>query len=143
MSATAEQAGFVFDEWHRLMKARDGRGLAALYTDDAVLESPLVARVLGTDSGVVRGRDAVDHFLTEMTRRRPDDGRLPSLHRTGDFVFDGHTLCWEYPRETPHGDQLDLAEVMELQGNRIRRHRIYWGWRGVGHIAANPVSQGW
>lgn len=141
VTATAEQAQFIFDQWHRLIQARDGAGLAALYTDDAILESPLVPRVLDTDNGVVQGRNALDHFIDEITRRRPDDDQLPSLYRTGNFTFDGQTLIWEYPRQTPDGDQLDLIEVMELDGARIRHHRIYWGWRGTEHIIANAVHK--
>ena len=38
-------------------------------------------------------------------------------------------------------DSLDLVEVMELDGARIGRHRIYWGWRGTEHIIANAVSK--
>jgi hypothetical protein len=37
-------------------------------------------------------------------------------------MFDGHTLIWEYPRQTPGGDQVDLVEVMELDGARISHH---------------------
>jgi len=38
---------------------------------------------------------------------------------------------WEYPRQTPDGEQMDFVEVMELHDGLIRRHRVYWGWRGV------------
>lgn len=141
MTATPQQARFVFEEWHRLITARDGVGLAALYTGDAVLESPLVPRVLDSDSGVVHGGAGLAEFISEVTRRRPEEDRLPSLYRTGEFMFDGQTLIWEYPRETPHDDQLDLVEVMELDGPRIRRHRIYWGWRGTEHILADALAK--
>lgn len=141
MAATHDQAQYVFDRWHRAIEARDAPGLAALYSDDAVLESPLVPRVLdGAGTGVVRGREALAHFLKVITRSRPEHDELPSLWRTGGFVFDGETLIWEYPRQTPQGDQLDLVEVMELDGARIRRHRIYWGWRGTQHIIANALD---
>jgi hypothetical protein len=102
--------------------------------------SPLVARVLDVDTGVVAGRAHLDHSLGEITRRRPDED-LPSLYRTGKFLFDGETLIWKYPRETLGEDQLDLVEVIELDGARIRRHRIYWGWRGTEHIIANAVAK--
>src|SRR5699024_4799058 len=46
------------------------------------------------------------------------------------------TLCWEYPRATPGGDQTDLVEVMDLDGPLIRHHRIYWGWHAVPLLAA-------
>jgi len=42
-------------------------------------------------------------------------------------MFDRHTLIWEYPRQTPDGDQVDLVEVMELDEARISHHRIYAG----------------
>lgn len=141
MTATAEQAQFVFQQWHERIEARDGAKLAQLYTDDAVLESPLVPRVLDQGTGVVQGRAELDHFLEEIIRRRPGQEALPSLHRTGEYLFNGETLFWEYPRRTPNEDQLELAEVMELHGNRIRYHRIYWGWRGTEHIIANAVTK--
>lgn len=142
MTATLDEARFVFEQWHERIHRRDGVALAALYTDDAVLESPLVCRVLDTASGIVSGRDEIDHFLTEVTRRRPDDDALPTLHRSDRFLFDGATLIWEYPRDTGGGaDQLDLVEVMELDGPMIRRHRIYWGWRGTEHIIANALGK--
>lgn len=141
MTATPEQARFVFDQWHQRIAARDGTGLAALYTDDAVLESPLVPRVLDQETCLVQGRAELDHFLDEITKRRPGQEDLPSLYRTGEYLFDGETLFWEYPRQTPGEDQLELAEVMELDGDRIRRHRIYWGWRGTEHIIANAVAK--
>ena len=46
-------------------------------------------------------------------------------------MFDGCTLIWEYPRQAPGFEQVDLVEVMELTGPRIARHRIYWGWFGA------------
>ncbi|GAB3568339.1 nuclear transport factor 2 family protein [Spelaeicoccus albus] len=140
MTATAEQAKFVFEQWHQRIKDRDADGLAALYADDAELESPLVPRMFDIDTGVVQGREEIDRFVAEATKRRPDD-ELPSLYRSGDFMFDGETLTWEYPRKTPDGDQLDLVEVMELDGALIRRHRIYWGWRGTQHIIANAITK--
>jgi hypothetical protein len=39
-------------------------------------------------------------------------------------------LTWEYPRETPDGDQADLVEVMDIEHGLIRHHGVYWGWVG-------------
>jgi len=142
MSATAEEARFVFEQWHRRIEARDGEALAALYRDDAVLESPLVLRVLDdTTKGIIQGRQELDQFLREITKRRPGKEELASLYRTGAYMFDGKMLIWEYPRQTPDGDQLDLVEVIELGGPLIAYHRIYWGWRGVEHVITNAVDK--
>lgn len=134
MPATEEQAAYVFREWHKRISERNAPALGLLYTDDATLESPLVPVLLDQTSGIVEGRIALDEFLAETTRRRPEEKVLPSLHRAGTYAFDGHRLIWEYPRQTPDGDQLDLVEVMELDGARIAKHRIYWGWKGIAHI---------
>ncbi len=45
--------------------------------------------------------------------------------------MNNNTLIWEYPRETPTGDQVDILELMEIKIEKIFRHRIYWGWFGV------------
>ncbi|WP_415977495.1 hypothetical protein [Rhodococcus sp. 077-4] len=76
-------------------------------------------------------------MLQEATRRRPDEDELPSLPRSDTFAFDGDRLIWEYPRQTPGDDQIDLVEVMELDGTHITRHRIYWGWKGIAHITTH------
>ena len=36
-------------------------------------------------------------------------------------------------------DQLDLVEVRELDGPRMRRHRISWDWQGPEHVIASTV----
>lgn len=141
LCAPGRPGDHVSERWHRRIAAREGTRLADLYTEDAILESPLVARVLDTEHGLVQGRAELDHFLQDLTRRRPAPDELPSLYRTGAFLFDGETLVWEYPSRTPDGDQLDLVEVMELDGDRIRRHRIYWGRRGTQHVIANAVER--
>lgn len=132
---------FIFDEWHNRIKARDGEGLSKLYARDAVLESPLVPRVLDTDTGALHGHEAISHFLLEITMRRPGEDELPSLFRTGKYFWDGHTLIWEYPRSTPDGNQLDLVEVMEIDESLITYHRIYWGWVGTEHLLNNAVAK--
>jgi hypothetical protein len=66
-------------------------------------------------------------FLKKVAERKPP---LRQRYRTGYFT-DGRKLMWEYPRETPEGDQMDFVEVMELNDEGlIQHHRVYWGWRG-------------
>lgn len=47
------------------------------------------------------------------------------------MLCDGRSLFWEYPRQTPEGDQIDIAEVVEIVDVHIWRRRIYGGWVGV------------
>jgi hypothetical protein len=120
----------IHRDWHERVKAHDTEGLIALYAEDAVFESPLVAALLGDKpGGVLRGHDALRHFFAEGARRRPHD--LVRWYRTGTFLTDGsRVLIWEYPRAAPDGDQADLVEVMEIDDGLIQHHRVYWGWKG-------------
>jgi steroid Delta-isomerase len=45
-------------------------------------------------------------------------------------------LTWEYPRETPQGDQIDLVEFMDIADGLIAHHRVYWGWVGFKALVA-------
>lgn len=125
----------IHREWHERAKELDTEGLLTLYAEDAVLESPLVPAILDDKpDGVLRGRGELRRFFGEGARRRPND--LVRWYRTGDWLTDGRRLLvWEYPRQAPDGDQVDLVEVMEIAGGLIRHHRIYWGWKGFTLIA--------
>jgi steroid Delta-isomerase len=130
----------IHAEWHRAATQKDGAALIALYADDAVLESPLVPVVLADKSdGVLRGKREIARFLEAGARSRPID--LVHWHRSDVFFSAGRTLIWEYPRETPHGEQVEIVEVMEIDGGLIRHHRIYWGWKGCALIAPSLVDK--
>jgi hypothetical protein len=112
-----ETARFVFVEWDRRARNRDVPGLLDLYAGDAVLETPLAPRVLNQPSGVLRGKDELARFFEEGGRRRPNE--LVRWHRDGTFVWNGRTLFWEYRRDAAGGEQVDIAEVMELRAARL------------------------
>jgi ketosteroid isomerase-like protein len=126
---TLADAQYVHDEWDRRTRAHDITGLLDLYTTDAILESPLVPRIMDTTCGVLVGQRQLREFFERGTRGRPNE--LVRFYRTGQFLFQHARLVWEYPRQTPDGDQVDITEVMDLIGPRIRHHRIYWGWFGT------------
>jgi len=130
----------VFERWHETVVARDLEGLMALYDKDAVLESPLILMALKDKSdGILKGKAAIRSFFAAAFR----DARngLGRWYRTGSFFSDGRRLIWEYPRETPEGDQIDLMEVMEIEDGLIIQHRVYWGWVGVAALAALKVPR--
>jgi steroid Delta-isomerase len=106
-NASAQAAGAalaVYEAWHERARARDVPGLLALYAPDALLESPLVPRILGPQAGgVLRGHEQIGRFLRAGTERRPNE--LVRWHRSGEVHWNGRTLVWEYPRVTPDGDQ--------------------------------------
>jgi len=75
-----------------------------LYAKDAVFESPLVPRILGRQSGVLRGKEALARFFEEGGKRRPNE--LVRWHRDGTYLGDGRHLSWEYLRAAPDGAQM-------------------------------------
>jgi ketosteroid isomerase-like protein len=120
----------IFHAWDEALGAKDLDAAMALYHPDATLESPLVCHLLGTAEGVVRGREDLRRFVEKVFANQPAKRRR---HRAG-FLTDGSRLTWEYPRESPEGDQMDLVEVMEIRDGLIAHHRVYWGWVGVGML---------
>lgn len=122
-----EAAAAVHEAWNDALAHKDANALALLYTDDAIIESPLVAYLLRTERGICEDKKSIRAFLPQVFANQPVERRT---HR--EFVFtDGRIMMWEYPRATPDGDQMDFVEVMELRNKLIHRHRVYWGWFGV------------
>lgn len=118
----------IYHEWDDALSRLDVEKLLSLYAPDAVLESPLVPHLLKTSTGVLQGHDALRALFEELARTQPPTRKF---YRRGYFT-DGRKLIWEYPRATPHGDQQDFVEVMEIENGLIQKHRVYWGWFGIG-----------
>lgn len=123
--------------WNAALEAKDPDRGAALYAEDATLESPLVCYLLRSENGVIVGREGIRKFLHIVFQHQPQERRT---HRNPVFT-DGRMLIWEYPRETPQGEQMDFTEVMEIADGLIRRHRVYWGWYGVRTLTTGSHSR--
>lgn len=132
-------AQHIYEAWHTAAKARDTAALIDLYHDDAEFESPLVPVIMARASGVLRGRAEIEAFLAEGTRRRPNE--LVRWYRDGTHFVSGSTLVWEYPRQTPEGDQVDILELMDIRGGKIMHHRIYWGWFGTQMLIRSAAAR--
>jgi hypothetical protein len=117
----------IYHAWDEALGRKSLEGSLALYAPDASLESPLVRHLLGTERGVVNGEKDLRAFVERVYQTQPAERQR---FRTGYFT-DGQRLIWEYPRQTPDGEQVDLVEVMEVRDGLIQRHRVYWGWFGV------------
>jgi steroid delta-isomerase len=132
---TEAEIRHVYEQWHRSVVARDLDGLMALYADDAVLETPLILATLrDRTTGVLKGKSDIGAFFAAGLRKLP--GELGRWYRTGTFFSNGRQLTWEYPRDTPQGDQIDLVEVMDIANGLIAHHRVYWGWTGFRSLQA-------
>jgi hypothetical protein len=117
----------IYQLWDAALGAKDIDAAVALYAEDTQLESPLVRHLLGSERGIIEGRDRLREFVRVVFEQTPPSRRR---HRSGLFT-DGRKLIWEYPRATPDGDQMDFVESMEIENGLIHRHCVYWGWFGV------------
>jgi ketosteroid isomerase-like protein len=134
---TNHQIEHIFTAWDDALGAKDLDAAMALYRPDATLESPLVCHLLGTEQGVVRGREDLLRFVAKVFDHQPAKRRR---YRAG-FLTDGSRVVWEYPRQSPDGDQMDIVEVMEIRDGLIAHHRVYWGWVSVGMLMGGEHSR--
>ena len=123
----------IYNEWNAALVAKDIEALVGLYNEDAILESPLIRHLLKTEQGICRGTDELRKLLAILFKCQPEIRRF---HRA-NFFTDGKNIIWEYPRQSPDGEQMDFVEVMQLHNSKIQNHRVYWGWRGVKVIEDN------
>lgn len=125
----------VYERWHETVLGRDLDGLMALYAEDAILETPLILATLRDRTvGILRGKAEIRPFFDAGLRKLQNG--LGRWYRTGTFFSNDRQLTWEYPRNTPQGDQIDLVEVMDIANGLIAHHRVYWGWVGFKALVA-------
>jgi SnoaL-like protein len=125
-AASIRAAERIYEAWDEALGRKDLDASMSLYAPDATLESPLVRHLLGTETGVIQGREKLRTFVEKVYERTPE---LRTRYRRG-FFTDGTVVMWEYPRRTPDGEQMDFVETMELKDGLIQHHRVYWGWFG-------------
>ena len=132
---TDAQIRHIYDRWQETIMRRDVDGLIALYAEDAIFETPAILVTLkDRTQGILRGRSEIKPFFEAGFRKLGNE--LSRWYRTGLFFSNGRQLTWEYPRETPQGDQVDLVEGMDGANGLIAHHRVYWGWVGFQTLVA-------
>jgi SnoaL-like domain len=69
---TAEQAEAFAQDWIAAWNAHDVELILSHYSEDAVLSSPSVIRLVGAPSGEIRGLDALRVYLRRGLDAHPD-----------------------------------------------------------------------
>jgi len=110
-TTTRQDIERIYRAWDDALGKRDLEASLALYADDASIESPLVQHLMKRRDGVVQGKDALREFITRVFATNPSQRKR---FKQG-FFTDGRVLTWEYPRQSPDGEQMDLVEVMEIE----------------------------
>lgn len=111
-----------YHEWDAALSKNDVPGILALYGENAELQSPLAPHLMSQDKGICRGKAELKEFFEILVKRKP---KVREFYRTKYFT-DGRTVMWEYPHDTPTGEQTDFVEVMEIENGLIQKHRVYW-----------------
>ncbi|MDP3559395.1 MAG: nuclear transport factor 2 family protein [Legionellaceae bacterium] len=130
LKKTAEH---IYHSWEKALSSNDVEGLLRLYAPDAILESPLVPHLLEQESGICSGHKNLRRLIEKVAQRKPTIRGYFSKN----YFTDGKTIMFEYPRQTPDGEQMDFIEVMEINDGLIQYHRVYWGWCGFKVIKEN------
>ncbi|MBM3887261.1 nuclear transport factor 2 family protein [Candidatus Dependentiae bacterium] len=118
----------IYHEWDKALAQNDIDALLELYAEDAILESPLIPYLLDREIGICQGRAEIRELVKKVAERKPN---LRKHYRTPCLKLD-NLIMWEYPRQTSQGEQMDFAEIMNINAEGlIQSHRVYWGWRGV------------
>jgi len=97
-TADAKLMLHIFETWHDTVRKRDLKSTAALYAEDAILETPLALAVYPErHSGVLIGRSTILTFFEDSIRKFPSD--LSQWYRTGVFFVNGLItlgMSWRY-----------------------------------------------
>jgi ketosteroid isomerase-like protein len=102
----------IYRAWDEALGKRDLEASLSLYADDASIESPLVQHLLRRRDGRVQGKQNLRKFIEKVFETNPPQRKR---FKQG-FFTDGRVLTWEYPRSSPDGEQMDLVEIMEIEG---------------------------
>ena len=97
----------------------------------------MVPHLLGTKNGICKGHSELRLLIEKVAERKPPIRK----YFKKNYFTDGKTLIFEYPEQTPDGEQMDFVEVMELKDGLIQYHRVYWGWRGFKVIQENMYNR--
>lgn len=128
----------IYYEWDKALSSNDMDALLSLYAEDVIVESPLIPHLLENAVGICKGKQELRMLLDIVAERKPE---IRKFYRT-PFLQCGNLIMWEYPRESPKGEQMDFVEVMEINSEGlIQFHRVYWGWRGIQVMKADAYRQ--
>jgi len=105
---TKEQAQELANHWVAAWNAHDLDKIMSHYEDDAVLTSPVAAKILNDPSGTVRGRDALRAYFRKGLEVYPDlSFRLIDLM----WGLNSVVLYYENQKGTKTGEFMELGRT--------------------------------
>jgi len=112
----------IAERWLDCFARKDLDGLLALYADDAVHSSPKIRALHPDTGGVLRGKPALRAWWADAY------ARLPGLRYVASaLTAENDRVVMEYTRQLPGDEDMPIAEVLEVEGGRIVRSRVFHG----------------
>lgn len=114
----------IVDDMDAAFARKDLEALAALFADDATLESFMVSRILGKPEGVCHGKAEIRQVLRKLVEHGvPWGSHEPPLVR-------GNRVAVEFKTKASERDTFSV-DMLEIADGRIRSLRAYAGWRAM------------
>lgn len=102
----------------------DVEGPAALFAEDATIESYLVSRVFRRAEGVCRGRGEIRELALALSQHEKPWGRH------GPPIIHGNTIVMEYSSASSDAEKFSV-DLLEVKDGKIQSLRAYAGWRAM------------
>ena len=112
----------IAKKWFHAFNEHDLEALLALYDDNALHFSPKLKIRQPETNGMVVGKDALRAWWKDAFER------LPELHYSYTTLTANESRVFmEYVRKVPGEDDMLVAEVLEIKGDKIVASRVYHG----------------
>jgi ketosteroid isomerase-like protein len=120
VTAAANRA--IAEHWLDCFARRDLDGLLGLYADDAVHSSPKIRTRHPDTGGLLRGKVAMRAWWQDSFDRLPTMRYTPTT-----FTADDRRVVMEYMRHVDGEADYPVAEILDIEGNRIVASRVFHG----------------
>lgn len=108
--------------WFAAFNSHQLEALLALYDDHARHFSPKLKIRQPETNGWVSGKAALRAWWQDAF------DRLPGLHyEVLSLTANEHRVFMEYSRQVPGEEDMQVAEVLEIEGDKIVASRVYHG----------------
>lgn len=112
----------IAEKWFAAFNAHDLEALLSLYDDNARHYSPKLKVRRPETNGLVQGKDALRDWWQDAF------DRLPTLqYKVNSLTANSNRVFMEYTRSVEGEENMDVAELLEIENGLIVFSRVYHG----------------
>lgn len=109
-------------QWFDAFNTQSLDELLVLYDEHAKHFSPKLKIKKPATNGLIEGKKALREWWADAFKR------LPGLHyEVQTITANEHRVCMEYIRELPGDEDMNVAEVLDIENGKIIYSRVYHG----------------